>query len=358
MHAWNRDRQGLKSSKRELTVLQSLDAPDGTTKYVVQISEGMPDDIELKYFSWRAALIEKYDVFHVHWPEFLMRARSRPRKTAKTLLFVLLTLRLTIRRTPVVRTLHNLHPHETGGRIESTLLSWLDRRVTDYIRLNPMTVAPTGRRCTTILHGHYKDWFTATGETSRIDGRILNFGLIRPYKGVEELLDLVKNEGDPEWLLRIVGKPIDERMRERILEKTGQSTKISLKLQFVSDEELVDEILQCELVVLPYRSFHNSGVALLSLSMGRPILVPGNDVSNALRDEVGDEWVHTFEGTVKVSDIRESLYSSRRPSAQRPPELSGRDWATVGLSHREVYRTALCPPMPDTCPSGPHRGAR
>ena len=51
-------------------------------------------DVEVQYFSWRTALLGRYDVFHVHWPEVLVRGRTRWRAMARSLLFVLVLARL------------------------------------------------------------------------------------------------------------------------------------------------------------------------------------------------------------------------------------------------------------------------
>ena len=40
---------------------------------------------------------------------------------------------------------------------------------------------------TTILHGHYREWYGPSNAPS-VPGRLLCFGLLRPYKGVESLL--------------------------------------------------------------------------------------------------------------------------------------------------------------------------
>ena len=58
---------------RRIAVQHSLAPPDGRTKYVDQIVDGAAPDVRIRYFSWRAALLGRYDVFHVHWPELMIR---------------------------------------------------------------------------------------------------------------------------------------------------------------------------------------------------------------------------------------------------------------------------------------------
>ena len=44
------------TSANHVRVLHSLAPPDGTTKYVDQMTVGAPDDVDVSYFSWRRAL--------------------------------------------------------------------------------------------------------------------------------------------------------------------------------------------------------------------------------------------------------------------------------------------------------------
>ncbi|BCN45886.1 GDP-mannose:glycolipid 4-beta-D-mannosyltransferase [Prescottella equi] len=326
----------------KLAVLLSLDPPDGTTKYVVQLTEGMPADVSLRYFSWKTAIFGKYDVFHVHWPEFLIRAGSKGKTAVKMAAFLLFIARLSMTRTPVVRTVHNLRPHEDGNRVERILTNLLERRTSLYVRLNPTTETPPGKPVATILHGHYRDWFASEPKPEPVVGRLLNFGLIRPYKGVEELIDIVEKAPTSDVTLRIVGKPMTDELRQTIEAVSQRCERVSSALGFAPDADLVREISMSEMVVLPYRFMHNSGAVLLALSLDRPVLVPDNEVNRLLEIEVGSDWVHRYHGDLALPDIERALKMSRqRVSGQ--PTLGGRDWASVGSQHSAAYWSTMQP---------------
>ncbi|TSD48929.1 hypothetical protein FFI94_024155 [Rhodococcus sp. KBS0724] len=324
-----------------MRVLLSLSPPDGTTKYVVQLTQGMPQEVTIEYFSWVRAILGKYDVFHVHWPEFLVRSNRPSRHAVKIILCAFFVVSLAVRRKPVVRTVHNIAPHEGGGRIEKMLLRAIDRLTVVSIRLNPHTQLPSNVTPFTILHGHYVDWFSSREIQERERGRLLNFGLIRPYKGVESLIDVVAGHNDSNLILRVVGKPIGREIRDKIIEKASISDRISLRLAFVQDDELISEIGRSELVILPYKEMHNSGAALLSLSLETPILVPSNPVTESLRAEVGPQWVHTFNKEVTAQDIDAALERTRSADSQCRPNLDGRDWEHLGRQHQEAYGVAV-----------------
>jgi len=55
-----------------------------------------------------------------------------------------LILLIRMRRIAIVRTIHNLRPHEAGHAAEDRVLDTLDRRTNLFIRLNPTTPAPDG----------------------------------------------------------------------------------------------------------------------------------------------------------------------------------------------------------------------
>jgi beta-1,4-mannosyltransferase len=146
-----------------VTVLQSFPRPRSTTNpYLVQLVRALPDDVRIEYFSWRRALAGRYDVLHLHWPETLLRSPSRVKALARTAAGALLLGVLRARRIAVVRTLHNPRPHEQPPPLARAVLRGLDRATTRWIRLNTFTVEPDPARTSTILHGHYRDWFGTT----------------------------------------------------------------------------------------------------------------------------------------------------------------------------------------------------
>lgn len=329
-----------------LAVLQSFPAPRSTTNpYLVQLARGLRElpGVTVVNFSWRAALLGKYDVFHVHWPEILVGGHSPLKKLVRQALTLTLLCRLALTKTPTVRTIHNIELPEDISVVEIILLRLVDRRTTLYIRLNSESPLPTDRPSVVIPHGHYRDWFSEFPKTEKIAGRIGYVGLIRRYKGVEDLIKAFRQTMKTHHglSLRLGGNPSTRELGEKIATLSQGDPRISMNLNYVSDAELVDIITSSELMVLPYRFMHNSGGALAALSLDRPVLVPANEVNQALSEEVGPGWVFQYNGALTPESILQALASLARHVPQARPDLRGRDWHAGSLAHKEAYERAV-----------------
>lgn len=324
-----------------LTVLQSFPGVGRETNpYLTQLAESVQPAVGLRFFSWREALLGRHDVLHVHWPERLLRSNKRIGRIPRQLMFLLLLARISARRTAVVRTLHNLGSHEQGSRAERALVRALDRRTSAWIRLNPFTPVPTPAPASTIKHGDYRAWFAQHDRPERPQpGRVLFFGLIRPYKGVEDLIAAFAGVPEDAATLHIVGKTGNPETRGRLTTLAAADPRVDIDLRYADDATLVREVAEAELVVLPYVAVHNSGSALLALSLDRPVLMPRSDVVGWLQEEVGTDWLIDYEPPLTAATLSDALTVVRgRGSSQA--SLAGREWAALGALHVDVYRAA------------------
>lgn len=305
------------------------------------------DGVEVAFFSWRRALIGTYDVLHIQWPEAIVRARTPLRSTVAQLLTAALLVRLRLqrrvtRRPAIVRTVHNLHPHEEGSRFEASLLRQLDVMTDSWITLNAHSDVPAGARRSLVPHGHYRDWYTMPStDRSSASSTVLYFGLIRSYKGVDVLLRAFSEvPASSDMRLAVLGDPGRSEQDRSLLQAIAADDRISAELRHIPDDRLVEAITDAELVVLPYRKLHNSGAVLLALSCNTPVLVPENPVTRDLQEEFGPDWVITYAGDLAADDLERAhaLVSSARPQHL---DLSGRAWDKSAVDHREVYQAAL-----------------
>ena len=329
-----------------LRVLESFPEPRPTTNpYIVMLKECLDahPDLSVDTFTWRRAFTRRYDVFHAHWPEILVSGSSPVRKAVRQVLFAGFVLRLRLSRTAIVRTRHNLELPQGITRGEITLLRWFERSTTFSIRLNPHTNVPGPH--STILHGHYRNWFARFPRAPETPGRLGYVGLIRRYKAVDTLIDTFRQTRTewPDISLFVSGKPTSTQLAEEITALAGGDDRVSLHLAFLSEPALVAAITAAEIVILPYREMHNSGGVLTALSLDRPVLVPDNDVNRALAAEVGAEWVQLYSDPLSPSDLTGALGTLRHCTSGVPegPDLSARSWETTAEAHVKSFREAL-----------------
>jgi glycosyltransferase involved in cell wall biosynthesis len=328
-----------------LRVLQSFPAPRPTTNpYLVQLARTLRavPGVEVRTFSWGTALCGRYDVVHLHWPEILASGRTPARTLLRRVLLVLLVTRWTVFRTPVVRTWHNLRPQESGDRVRALLLRWIDRLTRVGIRLNDETPVPPGTTAVTIPHGHYRDWFADHPRVGAHAGWAAFVGLIRPYKDAPGLLRAFAGTAGslPEARLEVAGQPASEELAEELRALAGDDPRVHLELRFLDDAELVRTVSGAQVVVLPYAEMHNSGAALMALSLDRPVLVPDNPVNERLAEEVGPWWVRRYRGELTAAVLQEELGRTDAAVPDRP-DLGRREWDLAGEEHVRAYRLAL-----------------
>jgi glycosyltransferase involved in cell wall biosynthesis len=105
---------------------------------------------------------------------------------------------------------------------------------------------------------------------------VLCFGLLRPYKGIENLIEAygrtVGMEGASGAELWIVGNPrMDiEPLRRQADEAGGRIRTVT---RFVDEAEIPAIFRRADLVVLPYLDAEHSGVLYTGLAFGKPLLL-------------------------------------------------------------------------------------
>lgn len=325
-----------------MRILESFQQPGPRTNpYLVGLLNGLRKHHHVSVFSWRTALFDQFDVFHVHWPEVLLRGDRWWKTAGRSALFAALLTKLWATGTPIVRTLHNPAPHEPPHPAHQGLIAWLNKLTTSTIHLTAATVPHDARSNTTITddshtvikHTHYRDHLTEHPRSQPVPGRFVFAGLIRNYKNVPELIAAFRAIPDDTVSLRIVGTAQSEALRAEITDAMGNDPRISTDLRYLTDADLVTEITSAGIVVLPYRELHNSGMALMALSLDRPVLLPHGPSSTELAAELPD-WVHTYSGPLTP----ETLVTALRNTPATPTcDLKARGLDAAIIAHNDVF---------------------
>jgi len=180
-------------------------------------------------------------------------------------------------RRPRVVTAHDVLPREPKpGQIEGQreLYGRMDAIVVHTEHGRARLVDELGlpaQRVHVIPHGILRPAGDAVlpPELAAYDGTVvLCFGLLRPYKGIDVLLDAWRAL-DPEAELWIVGMP---RMDIAAL-RSSAPRSVRWVARFIADDELGAYFERADLVVLPYREIDQSGVLYTALAFGKPLLL-------------------------------------------------------------------------------------
>jgi glycosyltransferase involved in cell wall biosynthesis len=184
---------------------------------------------------------------------------------------------------PRILTAHDVIPREPRpGQIGATkrLLERMDAVIAHSehgaARLRDELGLP-GDRVHVIPHGAF-DYLTRLPEErplppelAEVEGPVvLFFGLLRPYKGVDLLIEAFHDiEGAELWVVGMPRMPL-EPLRELASEVRG---RVRFVPRFVDDSEIPAFFRRADVVALPYREIDQSGVLYTALAFGKPIVL-------------------------------------------------------------------------------------
>jgi glycosyltransferase involved in cell wall biosynthesis len=105
---------------------------------------------------------------------------------------------------------------------------------------------------------------------------LLFFGFVREYKGLKHLLNampLIVNK-IPDCKLMIVGDIMESEKANYLqrIERTGCKDSIMLVSDYVPDREVENYFSSCDLVVMPYESATQSGIAQIAYGFNKPVV--------------------------------------------------------------------------------------
>ncbi len=256
---------------------------------------------------------------------------------------------------PVVLTAHDVLPREARAgqrdaqrrlyeRVDAVVVHSIHGRdrLVDDLGVDPASVH-------VIPHGAFRHLTTLTpaelapalAHTKR--PVVLFFGLLRPYKGVDVLLqawDRLGEEGRAAELW-VVGLPKMDTTALRAAAPAG----VRFVDRFVTDEEAAAYFGRADVVVLPYREIDQSGVLFTALAFGRPLVLTAVGGFPEIAREGAAELVPPGDPDALADALGTLLrdHGRRRALADRATELATGpySWDAIAQAHQRVYASLL-----------------
>ncbi|PYY35806.1 glycosyltransferase [Curtobacterium sp. MCBD17_030] len=252
------------------------------------------------------------DVFHMHWTAPIAQRADDDLDAARVRLdrFRSAVDAARERGTRLVWTVHNILPHDARHLDLEVELDRYLAEVADAVHvMNVATAAAVAphysldpARVVHIPHPSYQGVYPSsmTRDDARAsfglgpdDHAVLAFGQMRPYKGLDVLVDAVRRlPADQRPVLLLAGRTSDED-RVEIDRLLGDDLRAVREHDHVDDVDVQRWFRAADVAVLPYRRVLNSGSLHLAASFGVPAVLP--DEAH-LRAEFGDEgWIRWFD---------------------------------------------------------------
>jgi glycosyltransferase involved in cell wall biosynthesis len=174
---------------------------------------------------------------------------------------------------------------------------------------------------------------------------VLMFGLMRPYKGIDVLLDAWRGADGQAPIehaeLWVAGMP---RMDIESL-RAAAPANVRFVGRFVGDEELPSYFERADLVVLPYLQADQSGVLFTALAFGKPLLLSDVGGFPEMADTGAARIVPAGDAHALGHALRE-LLTDRATLAEmcvraRAATQGRYSWEAIAQAHIELYEQLL-----------------
>jgi len=253
-------------------------------------------------------------LFHLHWTNPIVQpaeteAEGRERLDA----FVVALEAFRKAGGKLIWTIHNVLPHdarhhdleiELANEIlhRADVVHLLSKETLDWVD-GVYDVDP--ERVVIVEHnsfvGIYPQWITRDGARARLelepDEKVLIVvGGIRPYKGIDRMLDILDEllEEDPAVRLLIAGGAGKQPGIAELEERCLAHPRVVSKFEHLPDAELQAWYAAADVAVLPYVNILNSSAFQLAPSFGMPVVGPRMGALESFEDE---SYVRLFDPT-------------------------------------------------------------
>ena len=212
-------------------------------------------------------------------------------------------------------------------------------------------------RIRVVPHGSYVDFvesliprdkaMRSIGISGKDEQVILFFGQIKEVKGLDILIKAFASIATdfPRARLVIAGRvwKDDFSKYHSLIQKNGIADRVKLHIRYIADEEVSTFYSAADVVVLPYRRIYQSGVLLMAMSYGVPVLTSDLDAMREIvtdgvngylfKSEDSDDLAKSLRRTLSDANSRNSI--ARNALLKMNDEFN---WLSIGKRLADVYR--------------------
>ena len=304
---------------------------------------------------------EPGSVFHLHWTAPVLQWSKEHAEAEQALAdFMDALAGFQARGGKLIWSIHNALPHDSKfPDLDLDLARLLAERADRIHVLSPDTpelvanlYALDPGRTVVIEHSSYLGQYP--DDVSRADARaqlgldqdakvIVALGGIRPYKGLNRLLDAFEAIADDDARLLVAGQPRAGEFADELRRRCEANPQVIAHFARVPDDELQVWLHAADVAALPYLDILNSGGYWLAVTFGLPVVAPR---AGTLTQFDGEPHVRLFDpgspqsGTASLRRTLEqalrdlvgnnSASASARAAAQsRSPQRMAAGYATL-----------------------------
>jgi glycosyltransferase involved in cell wall biosynthesis len=263
----------------------------------------------------------------------------------------------------VVMTVHNILPHEV--RPFERYLYFLYYRLADRLIIHSqhncdalLEAFPTleAQKIKVIAHGNYelfRSWEMPQAKARQRLGLpadctiVLFFGAIRPYKGLDLLLQAIRpvRHACPNAFFVVAGHVHTGTLatyQAQIEDLDLKTEDLLTCFEYLSTSDAIAYVCAADLVVMPYRHIYQSGVVFWAYSFGRPVVaarvgsLPETVVDGISGWLVDKEDVDGLSNTmIKVISQPDLLETAGKNARQLADDQY--DWADIAVETAALY---------------------
>ncbi len=252
---------------------------------------------------WRRG---KPDILHFHTLHPFIVGKNTFSQFIKLFIFIIQIFIFNLFGIKVVWTVHEWHDklHDSHNNItpmQSAILGKFFHAIITHCETTKNEIVKAFQlknnvKVFVVPHGNYIG--TYENEISQLEARkilgipteslvFLIFGGIYRYKGVLEAIDAFKQLKQSEICLLVAGQSYETELEEIIIDKIKEYENIIFVHQVIPNKEIQIYLNACDSLVVPYKVFTTSGVAILGMSYGRACIAPNIGFFNDVLDEHG-----------------------------------------------------------------------